>query len=75
MARRSAGGVTGADIVTQPYPGFATDLQAPVMALLAAARGASAITETVFEGLDHLDRGYDRITEKLVACGAMATRT
>lgn len=38
------------NIVTLPYPGFATDLQSPFMALLSIARGDSVITENVFEG-------------------------
>jgi len=136
IARRGPTGLTGIDIETRPYPGFATDLQSPAMAMLATAKGASAITETIFEqrfrhvdelqkmgaditiqgntahlrgvprltgtrvlatdvraaaalvlaglaasgdtildGLDHLDRGYDRMAEKLVACGASITRT
>jgi UDP-N-acetylglucosamine 1-carboxyvinyltransferase len=131
VARRARGGLTGVDLTTAPYPGFATDLQAPTMALLAAAAGTSTITENIFEqrfrhvdelrkmgadiavrgrtarirgierlrgatvtctdvraaaalvlaglgaegettldGLDHLDRGYDGMTEKLAACGA-----
>ncbi len=37
------------DIITQPYPGFPTDLQAQMMAMLACAEGASKIKETVFE--------------------------
>lgn len=37
------------DIATLPYPGFPTDLQAPVMALLARADGTSIITENVFD--------------------------
>jgi UDP-N-acetylglucosamine 1-carboxyvinyltransferase len=135
IARRSPEGLTGVDIQTRPYPGFATDLQSPVMAMLATAAGASAITETIFEqrfrhvdelrkmganitvhgttawvrgvdrlagarvlatdvraaaalvlaglgakgetvldGLDHLDRGYDGMAAKLVACGAAITR-
>jgi UDP-N-acetylglucosamine 1-carboxyvinyltransferase len=135
VAERGAGGLVGVDVQTRPYPGFATDLQAPMMAMLAAADGASAITETIFEqrfrhvdelrkmgaaisvrgrtafvrgvdrlvgapvtatdvraaaalvlaglgaagetavdGLDHLDRGYDRMAEKLVACGADIVR-
>jgi UDP-N-acetylglucosamine 1-carboxyvinyltransferase len=135
IVRRSEAGIVGTDVMTRPYPGFATDLQAPFMALLSIARGVSAITETVFEhrfrhvdelrkmgghitvrgrtalirgvsalqgasmtctdvraaaalviaalgatgesrlhGLDHLDRGYDRIVEKLVACGAEIVR-
>jgi UDP-N-acetylglucosamine 1-carboxyvinyltransferase len=135
LARRGPSGLVGIDVQTRPYPGFATDLQSPVMALLATARGASAITETVFEhrfrhvdelrrmgaditirggtalvrgvgrltgarvtatdiraaaalvlaglgaegetvldGLDHLDRGYDGMAEKLAACGADVLR-
>lgn len=37
------------DITTEPFPGFATDMQAQIMALLAIAEGKSVITETVFE--------------------------
>jgi UDP-N-acetylglucosamine 1-carboxyvinyltransferase len=135
-ARRGPNGLVGIDLRTHPYPGFATDLQAPVMAMLATARGASAVTETIFEhrfrhvgelrkmgadiavhgrtswvrgvesltgahvtatdvraaaalvlaglgargetvldGLEHLDRGYDRMTEKLAVCGAEITRS
>jgi len=37
------------DITTQPYPGFPTDLQAPIMAVLAAASGTSIITENIYE--------------------------
>jgi UDP-N-acetylglucosamine 1-carboxyvinyltransferase len=136
IARRSAAGLTGIDIQTRPYPGFATDLQSPAMAMLATASGASAITETIFEhrfrhvdelrkmganitvhgrtawvrgvdrlagarvtatdvraaaalvlaglgaegdtvldGLDHLDRGYDQMAGKLVVCGAVIARS
>ncbi len=136
IARRSLTGLAGIDVQTRPFPGFATDLQSPVMAMLTTARGASAITETIFEqrfrhvdelrkmganitvhgrtawvrgvkclegarvtatdvraaaalvlaglgargetvldGLDHLDRGYDRMADKLVACGAAISRS
>ncbi len=125
----------GVDITTEPYPGFPTDLQAQVMALMATAEGASMITETIFEnrfmhvpelarmGADitvhgtsavvrgvprltgapvmatdlrasvslvvaglaadgetiinrvyHLDRGYERLEEKLAGCGARIER-
>ena len=37
------------DVATSPYPGFATDLQAQYMALVTQARGASVITENIFE--------------------------
>jgi UDP-N-acetylglucosamine 1-carboxyvinyltransferase len=37
------------DIRTAPFPGFATDLQAQMMALMTVAAGTSGITETIFE--------------------------
>jgi UDP-N-acetylglucosamine 1-carboxyvinyltransferase len=37
------------DLVTAPYPGFPTDMQAQMMALLSRAEGRSVIAETVFE--------------------------
>ena len=39
----------GITIKTLPYPGFPTDMQAQVMALMSIAQGQSAVTETVFE--------------------------
>ncbi len=135
MARASTAGLTGVDIVTRPWPGFATDLQPQGMVLLALAKGAGLITETIFEarmghvdelrrlgadiavrgstarvrgvaglkgarvtgrdvraaaalviaglaasgetvldGLEHLDRGYDGMAVKLAACGAEIER-
>ena len=129
--RVSADAIAGVDVMTEPFPGFPTDLQAQIMALLATADGASMVTETIFEnrfmhvpelmrmganinlhgrsamvrGTDaltgaevmatdlrasvslviaalaakgdtmvnrvyHLDRGYERLEEKLAACGA-----
>jgi UDP-N-acetylglucosamine 1-carboxyvinyltransferase len=38
-----------ADVITQPFPGFPTDMQAQVMSLLGLADGISRITETIFE--------------------------
>jgi len=133
--RRRNGRLTGADVMTEPYPGFPTDLQAQIMASMATAEGASMITETIFENrfmhvpelmrmganinvhgasalvrgvprltgapvmatdlrasvslviaglvaggetivnrVYHLDRGYERIEEKLSACGARIER-
>ncbi|MBM3951474.1 MAG: UDP-N-acetylglucosamine 1-carboxyvinyltransferase [Rhodospirillales bacterium] len=43
------GRARGVDVMTDPYPGFPTDMQAQFMALMATARGASMITETIFE--------------------------
>ena len=127
--------LTGVDIMTEPFPGFPTDLQAQMMSLMTVAQGAAMITETIFEnrfmhvpelmrmganitvhqssalvrGVDkllgapvmatdlrasvslvlaglaaegetivnrvyHLDRGYDRLEQKLAACGATVER-
>jgi UDP-N-acetylglucosamine 1-carboxyvinyltransferase len=129
--RRGGAGILGVDVMTQPYPGFPTDMQAQIMALMSISHGAAMITETIFEnrfmhvpeltrmGADitvhgasalvrgvrrlngapvmatdlrasvslvlaglaaegetmvnrvyHLDRGYERLEEKLSACGA-----
>ncbi len=48
---RARGGRTlrSVDVKTLPYPGFPTDLQAQIMALMASANGLAVITETVFE--------------------------
>ena len=133
--RRNGIGISAVDVITQPYPGFPTDMQAQVMALMAFSEGASMITETIFEnrfmhgpelarmGADitvsgssamvrgvtrlkgapvmatdlrasvslilaglaatgdtfvnrvyHLDRGYERLVQKLAACGAQIER-
>jgi len=130
-----ADGLRGVDAMTQPFPGFPTDLQAQFMSLMTVADGAAMITETIFEnrfmhvpeltrmGADitvhgasalvrgvsrlrgapvmatdlrasvslvlaalaadgesevrriyHLDRGYERLEEKLTACGALIER-
>ena len=135
LVRRANGRVKGVDVMTEPFPGFPTDLQAQMMAVMSCAEGASMITETIFEnrfmhvpelsrmGADvhvhgasaivrgapqltgaevmatdlrasvslvlaglaaegetiinrvyHLDRGYERLEEKLAACGADITR-
>lgn len=42
-------GLHGIDIVTEPFPGFPTDMQAQFMALMSVATGASMVTETIFE--------------------------
>ena len=43
------GGLRGIDVMTEPFPGFPTDLQAQMMALMSVADGAAMITETIFE--------------------------
>ncbi len=46
---RRRGKLVGVDVMTEPYPGFPTDMQAQFMALMAVAEGAAMITETIFE--------------------------
>jgi UDP-N-acetylglucosamine 1-carboxyvinyltransferase len=47
VSRRN--GLHGTDAMTEPFPGFATDMQAQFMTLMAVAEGASMITESIFE--------------------------
>ena len=47
--QRSNGDIRPVAVETQPFPGFPTDLQAQLMALLARAHGTSVIRETIFE--------------------------
>lgn len=47
--RRSATRLEAVEVETDPYPGFATDLQAQFMALMTLANGESVIRETIFE--------------------------
>src|SRR6185437_1294275 len=47
--RRRNGELKGVDVMTEPFPGFPTDLQAQMMALMTKADGAAMITETIFE--------------------------
>jgi UDP-N-acetylglucosamine 1-carboxyvinyltransferase len=46
---RPARNLVGADVTTEEYPGFPTDMQAQYMALATQAEGTSVITETIFE--------------------------
>jgi UDP-N-acetylglucosamine 1-carboxyvinyltransferase len=46
---RNGSGLRPVEVTTQPFPGFPTDLQAQLMALMTRAGGTSHITETIFE--------------------------
>jgi UDP-N-acetylglucosamine 1-carboxyvinyltransferase len=46
---KANGAISGADVLTEPFPGFPTDLQAQYMALMSVSSGAAMITETIFE--------------------------
>lgn len=47
--RRKNGRIRAVDVVTEPFPGFPTDLQAQIMALLCTADGTSVLEEKIFE--------------------------
>lgn len=62
---RSSGGHRAVNIKTQAYPGFPTDLQQPMTALLSTAIGTSTVTETIF------DQRFKHLNE-MVRMGARA---
>lgn len=47
--KRNGAGIAPVNVTTEPFPGFPTDLQAQLMALMTRAKGTSHITETIFE--------------------------
>ncbi len=52
----SNGKLKGVNIKTQPYPGFPTDVQQPLTALLSSAKGRSIVTESIWESrFKHVD--------------------
>lgn len=88
IVSRNGARLRGVDIMTEPYPGFPTDLQAQFMAMLCLAEGAGMVTETIFEnrfmhvpelarmGADITVHGHSAIVrgvEKLKGAEVMAT--
>lgn len=82
------GPLKGVSVKTLPYPGFPTDMQAQIMAMLVVSEGKSKVTETVFENrfmhVEELNRMGAKITTsdrsaniegpaKLVGCDVRAT--
>ncbi len=49
LVHRNGSKLKGVDIMTEPYPGFPTDLQAQFMTMLTLCEGAGMVTETIFE--------------------------
>jgi UDP-N-acetylglucosamine 1-carboxyvinyltransferase len=49
VVRRVRERLKGIDVMTEPFPGFPTDLQAQIMSMLTVAEGAGMVTETIFE--------------------------
>jgi UDP-N-acetylglucosamine 1-carboxyvinyltransferase len=69
---RRLNGLHGADVMTEPYPGFATDMQAQFMALMAVADGAAMITETIFENRFMHVQELNRMGARINVHGASA---
>ena len=65
-------GLHGVDIITEPYPGFPTDMQAQLMALLSVADGASMFTETIFENRFMHVQELSRLGARINVHGASA---
>jgi UDP-N-acetylglucosamine 1-carboxyvinyltransferase len=61
-----------ADVVTSPFPGFPTDMQAQMMALLGLAAGQSRITETIFENRFMHAAELGRLGANIVTDGSTA---
>jgi UDP-N-acetylglucosamine 1-carboxyvinyltransferase len=69
---RAAGPPRPTDLSTRPFPGFPTDMQAQMMALLGLADGQSRITETIFENRFMHVAELCRMGATIVADGSMA---
>jgi UDP-N-acetylglucosamine 1-carboxyvinyltransferase len=65
-------GLHGVDVMTEPYPGFPTDMQAQFMALMSVAEGASMVTETIFENRFMHVPELNRMGAKINVHGASA---
>ena len=60
------------DVITSPFPGFPTDMQAQLMTLLGLAEGLSRITETIFENRFMHAAELNRMGARIEIDGAMA---
>jgi UDP-N-acetylglucosamine 1-carboxyvinyltransferase len=65
-------GLHGVDVMTEPYPGFPTDMQAQFMALMSVAEGAAMVTETIFENRFMHVPELNRMGARINAHGASA---
>ncbi len=72
---RNGNGIMAVDIETDPFPGFATDLQAQFMALMTMSNGVSHIKETIFENRFMHVAELARFGADIKVDGQMATVT
>ncbi|MEP0321095.1 UDP-N-acetylglucosamine 1-carboxyvinyltransferase [Bauldia litoralis] len=71
--RRNGSGLHAVDVSTEPFPGFPTDLQAQLMALVCHAKGSSHIRETIFENRFMHVQELARLGADIHLDGQMAT--
>ncbi len=71
MVRR-LNGLHGTDVMTEPYPGFPTDMQAQFMALMCVAQGAAMVSETIFENRFMHAQELNRMGARINVHGASA---
>ncbi|ARE39265.1 UDP-N-acetylglucosamine 1-carboxyvinyltransferase [Rhodovulum sp. P5] len=72
---RKNGGIGAVDVATEPFPGFPTDLQAQMMALLCTADGVSHLEETIFENRFMHAPELIRMGARIDVAGGTATVT
>lgn len=72
---RNGNGLQPVHVETQPYPGFPTDLQAQLMALMTKANGTSVIRETIFENRFMHVQELARLGAEIALSGDTATVT
>jgi UDP-N-acetylglucosamine 1-carboxyvinyltransferase len=70
---RKGGALQSVDVETAPFPGFPTDLQAQLMALMTRANGTSRITETIFENRFMHVQELARLGARINLAGETAT--
>ena len=71
--RRNGHGLHPVEVTTEPFPGFPTDLQAQLMALVSRADGVSRIRETIFENRFMHVQELARLGADIQLDGQMAT--
>ncbi|MFA4931054.1 MAG: UDP-N-acetylglucosamine 1-carboxyvinyltransferase [Patescibacteria group bacterium] len=60
--------LTAKDMITNPYPGFPTDLQAPYTVLMTQAQGLCMIRETIFEGRLNYTEWLNKMGANIINC-------
>ena len=73
--KRTSADIKAINVTTEPFPGFPTDLQAQMMALLCTARGTSVLEEKIFENRFMHAPELARMGAQIEVNGGMATVT